>query len=371
MSTKQTQKTKRCCSAVLVGVLLAALSAGCSNPAGGNKPSGGNMGGGGTPGGGGSGTPPAAPFVEGGASLILSPDKLNIKVTVTTADNYSPVTVEGCTETMLTDGTETTLHAKGTLVILKGKITELNCRNNQLTALNVRGCTALKGLNCWGNRLAALNVQDLTALQGLNCEYNQLTALNVQGLNALRWLQCDLNKLTELNVQGCTALQLLQCNHNQLTALNVQGLTALRGLNCNGNRLTVLNMQGLTALQRLSCYGNKLTALDVQGLTALQELECFKNQLAELNVQGCTALKTLKCNHNQLTADAFKTLFDNLPVRAEGDRAECYLYTERTGEGNHTNFSALPDLAAAFTDAKNNKKWKMYKFNASGLAVEI
>jgi len=39
MSTKQTQKTKRCCSAVLVGVLLAALSAGCSNPAGGNKPS--------------------------------------------------------------------------------------------------------------------------------------------------------------------------------------------------------------------------------------------------------------------------------------------------------------------------------------------
>ena len=346
--TKQTQKTKRCCSAVLIGIVLAALSAGCSNPAGGNKPSGGSAGGGGTPGGGGSGTPPAAP-VEGGASLILSPDKLDIKVTVTTAGS-TPVTVEGCTKTMLTDGTKTTLHAKGAVVIFKGKISKLDCSYNQLTALNVQG---------------------LTALQGLNCEYNQLTALNVQGLNALQWLQCDLNKLTELNVQGCTALQFLQCNRNQLTALNVQGLTALRGLNCDGNWLTVLNMQGLTALQRLNCYGNKLTALDVQGLTALRELECFNNQLAELNVQGCTALKTLKCNHNQLTADAFKTLFDNLPVRAEGDRAECYLYTEQTGEGNHTNFSAPPDLAAAFTDAKNNKKWKMYKFNASGLAVEI
>ena len=349
MSTKQTQKTKRCCSAVLIGIVLAALSAGCSNPAGGNKPSGGSAGGGGTPGGGGSGTPPAAPFVEGGASLILSPDKLDIKVTVTTAGS-TPVTVEGCTKTMLTDGTKTTLHAKGAVVIFKGKISKLDCSYNQLTALNVQG---------------------LTALQGLNCEYNQLTALNVQGLNALQWLQCDLNKLTELNVQGCTALQFLQCNRNQLTALNVQGLTALRGLNCDGNWLTVLNMQGLTALQRLNCYGNKLTALDVQGLTALQELECFNNQLAELNVQGCTALKTLKCNHNQLTADAFKTLFDNLPVRAEGDRAKCYLYTKQTGEGNHTNFSAPPDLAAGFTDAKNNKKWKMYKFNASGLAVEI
>ena len=43
MSTKQTQKTKRCCSAVLIGMLLAALSVGCSNPAGGNKPSGGDL----------------------------------------------------------------------------------------------------------------------------------------------------------------------------------------------------------------------------------------------------------------------------------------------------------------------------------------
>ena len=55
MSTKQTQKTKRCCSAVLIGMLFAALSAGCSNPAGGNKPSGGTAGGG-------SGTPPEAPL---------------------------------------------------------------------------------------------------------------------------------------------------------------------------------------------------------------------------------------------------------------------------------------------------------------------
>lgn len=43
MSTKQTQKTKCCCSAVLIGIVLAALSVGCSNPAGGNKPSGGGL----------------------------------------------------------------------------------------------------------------------------------------------------------------------------------------------------------------------------------------------------------------------------------------------------------------------------------------
>ena len=164
-------------------------------------------------------------FVEGGASLILSPDKLDIKVTVTTADNSS-VRIEGCTETELTSGTQTVLHAKGTRVILKGNIIKLYCGSNQLTALNV---------------------------------------------------------------------------------------------------------QGLTALERLGCYGNRLTA------------------------------------------DAFKKLFDDLPVRADSDNAKCILYTEESGvsESNHTDFTAPPDLADAFNNAKNNKKWKMYKLNGKGHWVEI
>ena len=143
-------------------------------------------------------------FVEGGASLIVSPDKLDIKVTVTTADNSS-VRIEGCTETELTSGTQTVLHAKGTRVILKGNITKLDCYNNRLNA------------------------------------------------------------------------------------------------------------------------------------------------------------------------DAFKKLFDDLPVRQDSDDAKCILYTERTGvtEGNHTDFTAPPDLAAAFNDAKIVKKWKMYKINGRGHWVEI
>ena len=164
-------------------------------------------------------------FVESGASLILSPDKLDIEVKVTTADNSS-VRIEGCTETELTSGTQTVLHAKGTRVILKGNIIKLYCEKNQLTALNV---------------------------------------------------------------------------------------------------------QGLTALNALWCYSNKLNA------------------------------------------DAFKKLFDDLPQRADSDDAKCYLYTEETdvSEGNHTDFTAPSDLADAFNNAKNNKKWKMYKINGRGHWVEI
>ena len=353
--------TKMRAAALIIAALLtpALLFTGCKQSAGG---SGSGIG----------GTVHEAPFAEGGASLILSPDKLDITVTVTTSDG-TPVTVEGCTETTIPSGAQTVLHAQGTLVILKGKIIGLGCGGNQLTALNVQGLTALQYLHCTYAQLTSLNVQGLNALWRLECYGNRLTELNVQGCTALESLHCKWNQLTELNVQGCTALQELDCGSDQLTALNVQGLTALQYLHCTYAQLTSLNVQGLNALKGLDCGDNQLTELNVQGCTALQTLDCGGNQLTELNVQGLNALKHLNCYGNQLNAGAFKKLFDDLPQRVDGDNARCFLYTEETGviEGNHKDFSAPADLAQAFNNAKNNKKWKMYKLNGSGNSVEL
>ena len=161
--------------------------------------------------------------VECGAVLILNPTKLNISITAKTADG-SAIVVEGCTETTLKSDVETKLHAKGTKVILKGKITELYCYYNQLTELNVQGLTALQVLSCYSNQLTELNVQGLTSLKELYCGGNQLTELNVQGCASLQGLWCYSNQLTALNVQGCTALKVLYCHSNQLTA---QAMTEL------------------------------------------------------------------------------------------------------------------------------------------------
>ena len=149
----------------------------------------------GNTGGGGGGTQ-EAPFVEGGVSLILSPDKLDIYVKVVTADS-SPIQVQGCDESKIKSDASTGLHAKGTKVILKGNITKLYCAGNQLKGINVQG---------------------LTALEMFFCRDNQLIALNVQGLTALRWLNCCNNQLTSLGVQGCSALKSLWCYGNQLNA---------------------------------------------------------------------------------------------------------------------------------------------------------
>ena len=171
-----------------------------------------------TSGGGGGGTQ-GAPFVEGGASLILSPDSLTIRLKAKTEDG-SAIEVEGCTETTLKSDVETELHAKGTKVVLKGNITELVCVDNQLTALNVQGCTAL---------------------HELYCGYNRLTSLGVQGLTALQTLWCYANNLLELNVQGCTSLIMLWCYANHLNAqVMTEILNALPSRTAGDNAEVVL-----------------------------------------------------------------------------------------------------------------------------------
>ena len=113
-----------------------------------------------------------APFVEGGASLILNPDKLTIKVKAKTSDG-SDITVEGCTEPSFASG------------------------DNKLTALNVQGLSNLKYLDCYANQLTVLDVQGCTALQYLRCYKNQLTGLNIHGCTALKSLNCYGNRLND------------------------------------------------------------------------------------------------------------------------------------------------------------------------------
>ena len=332
--------------------------------------------------------------VPEGAFLTLSPDKKDIKVKAKTKDG-APIKVTGCNETTLANDSETTLNATDTAVILEGNITELELYNNKLTALNVQGLTALQRLICYDNQLVSLNLQGLTALQRLECYSNNLTEFNVQGLtalqrllcfdnqlsllnvqdlNALQKLECNKNKLTELNVQGLTALQELNCENNELTSLNVEGCTALKDLYCGSNQLTDIDVQGLTALQWLNCENNELTSLNVQGLTALIRLECHRNQFTVLNVQGLRDLEWLRCYGNKLNAKVMTKLLNDLPeLQSLHNPSLCFLYTEQTGvtEGNHKDFTAPPELKAAFDNAKDNKHWNMYKINEHGHEDEL
>ena len=328
----------------------------------------------------------------GKAILGISPGKKEIIVTAVTADD-SPVQVEGCTVTELPSGEEIFLEALGDAVVLKGDITELDCSSNELTALDVRGLTALQTLYCDNNlltsidlhgltalqtlycdnnRLSSLDVRHLTALQWLKCYNNQLSVLHVQDLTSLRLLYCDDNRLTSLNLHGLSGLWFLHCDNNQLTALNVQGLTSLQVLNCDNNQLTTLNVQGLASLWFLRCHDNQLTSLDLKGVTALRELYCYNNRLTVLDIHGLSGLAGLYCSRNRLKEHALIQIINSLPERRTDEETEAVFYTEEDNqsEGNYTDWSSSAGLQAAIKTARA-KNWTIYKQIVGGDFEEL
>jgi Leucine-rich repeat (LRR) protein len=150
------------------------------------------------------------------------------------------------------------------------------------------------------------NISDMTGIEAfvnlntLYCFENQLTSLDVSGCTALTDLYCYWNHLISLDVSKNTALEELRCSDNQLTSLDVSNNTALGMLSCSDNQLTSLDVSNNTALGMLSCSDNPLTSLDVSNNTALTDLYCAGNQLTSLDVSGCKALRSLYCSSNQL-----------------------------------------------------------------------
>lgn len=134
---------------------------------------------------------------------------------------------------------------------------KLDCKNNNLTRLDVSKNTKLTKLYCEFNQLTSLDLSKNTALTELNCQVNQLTSLDLSKNTALTKLDCALNPLTSLDVSNNTALTYLDCNYNQLTGLDLSKNTALTKLGCHDNQLTSLDLSKNTALDTLDCSGNK------------------------------------------------------------------------------------------------------------------
>ena len=181
-------------------------------------------------------------------------------------------------------------------------ITQIDCSSKSIASLKgIEYFTALEALNCRENNLTQLDLSKNTALTDLNVGLNQLTKLDVTKNTALRTFQCYNNQLTELNLGQKTMLESLDCGNNQLTTLDISSCTALTGLTCHNNLLTNLDISNSTKLVDLYCEENKLTKLDISKNAKLEQIECYKNELTELDTSKNPVLRYLSCYENKLT----------------------------------------------------------------------
>ena len=210
------------------------------------------------------------------------------------------------------------------------ELESLSCIGNDLTSLDVSGCTSLKQIFCRENGISSLNISGCSALEYLDCDYNQLASLDMSAFPALTTLYCAFNELTSLNVNGCSNLVSLYCYDNQLTTLNVSGHSSLKNLSCGGNTaLSTLNISGCSGLTSLYCDRDALQTLTLTGSPAIKYLDVGSNRLTSLNVGACSDLRELSCQYNSLrvlnvgSCPALEKLFCDSNSLTQLDVSEC------------------------------------------------
>ncbi|MFC0878957.1 T9SS type A sorting domain-containing protein [Saccharicrinis sp. FJH2] len=188
-----------------------------------------------------------------------------------------------------------------TIKIYGENIIYLNCRQCQLTELDVTNNIALTSLNCRDNQLSTLDLSNNKLLNDLYCSNNQLTNLDLNTNMALTYLYFANNQIKNLDVSTNSALRELVCSDNQIGYLDVSTNTALTKLACDRNQLTMLDISKNLDLEYLFCYRNQLTNLDLSKNTSLKLVYCDNNKLSYLDVSKNMALTDLTCGNNQLT----------------------------------------------------------------------
>ena len=295
--------------------------------------------------------------------------------------------------------------SKKNIATLKGiecftTLKTLNCKNNQLTALDISANTALTTLDCSNNQLSTLVVSANTALTTLDCSNNQLTALDVTKNTALTKLICYGNQIRGKAMQ--TFINSLHSNGgtfsvytsaatdgNEINTIQVGEVKAkkwqvkawdgsnsvdyagIHAVTIDDTNFPDYNFRENWILKQTFADDNYLndkeaasvTAIDISSkgiadlkgiehFTALKTLNCSGNYLTTLDVSKNTALTELYCFNNQIRDAAMLTLISSLH---QNGGTLCAYATE-----NDDNEMTTTNVA----DAKA-KKWQVKAWDGS------
>lgn len=211
-------------------------------------------------------------------------------------------------------------------------LTYLDCNDNQLSSLDLRGCYNLKYLTCDNNQLSQLDLKDCTELEKLHCINNKLTALNLNSYHSLSDIEISNNPFQRLDFSDCPKLNedcigkiisvgrssdaFINLSNNSTiyriysrwidgrASLDLNNCTNLTYVNIRGEGIgkggfRELNVSGCITLDTLVCSYSELEKLNVDGCQRLSRLECEHSLLRSLDVSSCSSLKYLSCSSNR------------------------------------------------------------------------
>ena len=187
-----------------------------------------------------------------------------------------------------------------------GKIYNLNCGDNQLTAIDISQNAALTRLLVEGNNLSS--IAHLEHLKELSIDSHTLLASSLP------------KELTFLRVNETTPL----------TTINTSSFTELNSLDIdNCKNLKSLDLSNNKRLVTLYISNTGLTTLDLSHQPQLRNLYADSTPLTKLNIAGNKALKYVYIKLTQegkgLQGEALMDFLKQLPTHEKGKEGRMYL----------------------------------------------
>lgn len=199
----------------------------------------------------------------------------------------------------------------------------LNCKNNNLTAIDISQNTALRVFDCSDNKISTLDVSHNTELTHLDCENILITSLNISSNTKLVRISSEGCPLTSLDVSNNPnliflsvahtnvnaidvshnpKLDLLFCGETKISSLDLTHNPVLREVRCGINTISEIDVSKNPKLEQLSIHNCRLTSLDVSNNPLLTEIQCGNNKLTSLDVSHNPELKMLWCEGNRFAS---------------------------------------------------------------------
>ncbi|MGI6291897.1 MAG: T9SS type A sorting domain-containing protein [Bacteroidales bacterium] len=232
-----------------------------------------------------------------------------------------------------------------------------SCLDNlQLDSLDVSFCDSLKYLHADNNSLKYVKLND--SIEKVNCRNNQLTHLQVEGLQKLMTLSIEDNFFTSLELIDNPSFQALWASNNQLQYLKVDSLPKMLRLSINNNSLTDLDIRGNTSLHTIECYGNPLGACALDSIfKTLPDWNGWNQGKIYIANDTIECLGSSSCHSDIATARNWKVLDKNGSSAYTGDGTGCCSHIIAK------NLQAIPitthNVQISWTDSSFHQLWEM------------
>lgn len=184
-------------------------------------------------------------------------------------------------------------------------LVDLELQDNYMTGrtLDFTVCPKLSHLRCENNGLAGIKVAGLANLEDLHCYSNQITELDLTGCSKLVYVNAFTNAITSVTLDGCTSLYQLNVSENQIKSLDLTpAVSTLSVFGAVSNQISELKaFDQCTALSDVNLNQNQLTELKIGNAPMLKEFQCSYNLLNKIELGNCPTLLNMDLWGNKLS----------------------------------------------------------------------